>query len=60
MLDEDGLVRVPPESEKSILDASKTRVVQEERLMSKLVAGESTLDLMNLRSLVDPGCYSNP
>ena len=55
VLDGDGLVRVPPESEKSILDASKTRVVQEERLMSKLVAGESPLDLMNLRSLVDPG-----
>ena len=55
VLDGDGLVRVPPESEKSTLDASKTRVVQEERLMSKLVAGESTLDLMNLRSLVDPG-----
>ena len=55
LLDGDGLVRVPPESEKSTLDASKTRVVQEERLMSKLVAGESTLDLMNLRSLVDPG-----
>jgi len=55
VLDGDGLVRVPPESEKSTLDASKTRVVQEERLMSKLVAGGSTLDLMNLRSLVDPG-----
>ena len=54
MLDGDGLVRVPPGSEKSTLYASKTRVVQEERLMSKLVAGESTLDLMNLRSLVDP------
>ena len=55
MLDGDDIVRVPPESENYILDASKTRVVQEERLMSKLVAGESTLDLMNLRSLVDPG-----
>ena len=55
VLDGDGLVRVPPESEKSTLDASKKWVVQEERLMSKLVAGESTLDLMNLRSLVDPG-----
>ena len=55
VLDGDGLVRVLPESEKSTLDASKTRDVQEKRLMSKLVASESTLDLMNLRSLVDPG-----
>ena len=52
MLDVDGLVRVPPESEKYTIDVSKTRVVQEERLMSKLVADESTLDLMNLRILV--------
>ena len=36
VLNRDGLVRVPPESEKSTLEASKTRVVQEERLMSKL------------------------
>ena len=55
VLDGDGLVRVPPDSEKYTLDASKTWVVQEERLMSKLAAGESTLDLMNLRSLIDPG-----
>ena len=55
VLDGDGLVRVPPESEKYTLDASKTRVVQEERMMTKLAAGESTLDLMNLRSLVDRG-----
>ncbi len=60
VLDGDGLVRVPPESENYTLDATKTRVVQEERLMSKLAAGESTLDLMNLRSLVDPVSYSNP
>ena len=32
----DGLVRIPPESEKSTLDASKKWVVQEERLMSKV------------------------
>ena len=55
MLMGDGLVRIPPESEKSTLDASKKWVVQEERLMSKLVAGESILDLMSLRSLVDQG-----
>ena len=55
VLDGDGLVRVPPESEKSTLDTSKTWIVQEERLMSKLVTSKSTLDLMNLRSLVDPG-----
>ena len=36
VLDRDGLVRVPTESEKSTLDTSKTRVVQEEQLMSKV------------------------
>ena len=34
VLNEDGF-RVPPESEKSSMDASKTWVLQEERLMSK-------------------------
>ena len=54
VLDGDSIVRVSTEIEKSTFGASKTRVVQEERLMSKLVVGESTLDLMNLRSLFDP------
>lgn len=53
VLDGDGVVRVSPKDERSTLKASRARVEQEVDMMSDLVAGGSTLDLMGLRGLLN-------
>ena len=53
VLEGNGIIQVPPMIKKSTLETTKNRVVKEKLLKSRFVAGELTLDLMNLRSLVD-------
>lgn len=55
VLEGSGIIQVLTRNEKSTLEASKIRVVKDKLLKSKLVAGELTLDLINLRSLVYSG-----
>ncbi|HAQ23086.1 MAG: dimethylmenaquinone methyltransferase [Acidimicrobiaceae bacterium] len=53
ILDGDGILRLRAEDEADALLAAKKRLSQEEEMMAELDEGKSTLDLMDLRDLVE-------
>ena len=50
--DDDGVVVVPRERAREVLDAARQRVDKEAKLMERLATGELTLDLLGLREVL--------
>ena len=50
--DDDGVVVIPRERAREVLDAARQRVDKEAKLMECLAAGELTLDLLGLREVL--------